>query len=219
MWVIKFKVFHQDCVFSPLCKKYNVVDFIYLLGFSSKGNKFQWTNTHILKGNNKLIEQFINELKSKKIVKKLEKFNNYLITLEEENLKKYKVFSPLFSKEIFYIKPVMIKSDGFEYWCLAAWNKEIVIRAFNASKHFGNSGLLEVRETKIDKIFLPHITPNITEKQLQAIRLAIERGYYESPKKINLEQLAKEIKISKETFFEHLAKAESKILPFLTENM
>jgi len=219
MWVIKFKVFHKDCAFSPLCKKYNVTDLIYLLGFTSKNNKFEWTNTHILDGDKKSIEEFINDLKEKKIIKKLEKFGNYLITLEEESLKKYGIFSPLFSKEIFYIKPIMIKPDGLEYWCLAAWKKSTLTKAFNASKSFGSSELLEIKESKIDKIFLPHITPNITDKQIQAIKLAIKRGYYKFPKQTNLEKLAKEMKISKETFFEHLAKAESKILPFLTENI
>lgn len=112
----------------------------------------------------------------------------------------------------------MIKPDRFEYWCLAAWNRNTLIKAFNASKHFGSSDLLEIKETKIDKIFLPHITPDITDKQLQAIKLAIKRGYYKFPKQTDLRNLAREMKISKETFFEHLAKAESKILPFLTEN-
>ncbi len=218
MWVIKFKVFHKDCAFSPLSKKCNVSDFIYLLGFDLEKNKFRWTNTHILEGNNKNVKKFIKELRKNRVIKRLEVFNNYLITLEEESLKEYRVFSPLFSKEIFYIKPITIKSDGFEYWCLAAWNKQILIKAFDASKHFGNSELLEIKETKIDKIFFPHITPDITDKQLQAIKLAIKRGYYKSPKQVNLKDLAKEMKISKETFFEHLAKAESKILPFLTEN-
>lgn len=218
MWVIKFRVFHKDCAFSPLCKKYNITDFIYLLGFNSEKNKFQWTNTHILEGQSKNIKQFIKELKKNKLLKRLEIFNNYLITLEEESLKEYRVFSPLFSKEIFYIKPITIRSDGFEYWCLAAWNRELLIKAFDASKHFGSSELLEIKETKVDKIFFPHITPNITDKQLQAMKLAIKKGYYKFPKQINLENLSKEMKISKETFFEHLAKAESKILPFLTEN-
>jgi len=218
MWVIKFKVFHKDCAFSPLCKKYNVSDFIYLLGFNFNKTKFIWTNTHILEGSNKNVKKFIGELRKNRVVKKLEVFNNYLITLEAESLKTYKIFSPLFSKEIFYIKPIIAKSDGFEYWCLAAWNRAILIKAFDASKHFGSSELLEIKETKIDKIFFPHITPDITDKQLQAMKLAIKKGYYKFPKQINLEQLAKELEISKETFFEHLAKAESKILPFLTEN-
>jgi len=219
MWAIKFKVFHKDCAFSQLCKKYNVTDMIYLLGFTSKGKKFQWTNTHILEGDKKSIENFIKDLKKSKVVKKIEKFKNYLITLEEENLNKYGIFSPLFSKEIFYFKPIMIKPDGFEYWCLAAWKRDILMKAFTASEHFGSSSLIEIKETKINQIFLPHITPEVTDRQLQAIKLAIKMGYYQFPKKTNLEKLAKEIKISKETFFEHLAKAESRILPFLTENL
>lgn len=219
MWVIKFKVFHKDCAFSPLCKEYNVTDLIYLLGFNSTKTKFQWTDTHVLEGSKENIERFVKGLKKRKVVKKIERFWNHLITFEEENLAKYRVFMPLFSKEIFYVKPIMIRPDGFEYWCLASWKKSTLIKAFDASKHFGTSELLELRETKIDKIFFPHITPNITEKQLKAMKLAIKEGYYQFPKKTNLEKLAKLSNVSKETFFEHLAKAESKVNPFLTENM
>ena len=57
----------------------------------------------------------------------------------------------------------------------------------------------------------------INPKQLKAIKLAIRKGYYKFPKQTSLKELSKEMKISKETYFEHLAKAESKILPFLTE--
>ena len=92
MWVIRFKVFHEDCAFSPLCKKHNITDLIYLLGFNSTKNRFQWTNTHILGGDKKNIENYIKELKKKKVVKKLEIFKSYLITLEEEDLRKYKRF-------------------------------------------------------------------------------------------------------------------------------
>ncbi|MBU0977057.1 MAG: helix-turn-helix domain-containing protein [Nanoarchaeota archaeon] len=219
MWVIKFKVFHEDCAFSPLCGGFNITDFIYLLGFNSTKNKFQWTNAHILEGDDENVNKFIENLKRSKVIKKLNVFKNYVITLEEKNLSKYKVFSPLFSKEIFYIKPIMIKSDGHEYWSLAAWNKKTLIKAFDASKHFGNSELLQINKVKLEKIFLPHITPELTEKQIGAIKLAIKRGYYRFPKETNLEKLARETKISKETFFEHLAKAESKIIPFLTENI
>lgn len=219
MWVIKFKVFHKDCAFSPLCKAHSVTDMVYLVSFASKNQKFQWTDIHILEGSKNSIEKFISNLKKKKVVKKVEVFGKYMITLEETNLRKYNTFKPLFSKELFYIKPIAIKPDGFEYWNLAAWERSTLIKAFEASKAFGSSELLEIKKTKVEKIFLPHITPEITDKQFYAITLAIKRGYYKFPKQTNLERLAKEMKISKETYFEHLAKAESKILPFLTENM
>ena len=188
-----------------------------ITAFNFKDNKFQWTNAHILEGEETSIKKFILELKKNKTVKKLEVSNNYLITLEEESLREYKLFSPLFSKEIFYVKPITIKPDGLEYWFLASWNRNILIKAFEASKSFGNSELLNLNHGKVEKIFFPLITPDITDKQLKAIKLAIRKGYYKFPKQTSLKELSKEMKISKETYFEHLAKAESKILPFLTE--
>lgn len=219
MWLIRFKVFHEDCAFSPLCKKYSVSDFIYLLGFNTKEKKFQWTNAHLLNGKDENISDFVKELKKSKKIKKLEVIKNYMISLEEANKKDYAVFSPLFSKEIFYTQPIMIKPEGFEYWCLASWNREVLMKAFSASKHFGSSELLEIKQTKIDSIFLPHINPGLTEKQMKAIKMAISKGYYQFPKKTNLQKLAKESEVAKETFFEHLQKAESKILSFLTGNL
>ena len=55
------------------------------------------------------------------------------------------------------------------------------------------------------------------EKQKQAIELAIKRGYYTSPRKISLQELAKISKLSFSTFQVHLRKAEEKLIPFYFE--
>ncbi|MFW9995830.1 MAG: helix-turn-helix domain-containing protein [Candidatus Odinarchaeota archaeon] len=67
----------------------------------------------------------------------------------------------------------------------------------------------------------PHYLPldelknNLTEKQLQAITIAFKKGYYELPRKIILEKLAKEMNVQRRTFEEHLRKAERKAIRFL----
>ena len=53
----------------------------------------------------------------------------------------------------------------------------------------------------------------LTEKQKQAIHEAIINGYYNYPRKIDLEKLSKIMKVSRVTFQEHLRKAESKLIP------
>jgi predicted DNA binding protein len=53
------------------------------------------------------------------------------------------------------------------------------------------------------------------EKQKQAMNLAIKNGYYNYPRKTNLDNLAKIAKVSKQTFQENLRKAENKLIPSL----
>jgi predicted DNA binding protein len=59
------------------------------------------------------------------------------------------------------------------------------------------------------------VLPKLTNKQKQALDLAMKYDYYEYPRKIKLEKLAKFMKISLSTYQAHLRKAERKILPFV----
>ena len=61
--------------------------------------------------------------------------------------------------------------------------------------------------------------PKLSDKQKEVIQLAVKRGYYEFPRKVNLNDLAKELKLSKPTLQQHLRTAEKKVVPFLTENI
>ena len=60
--------------------------------------------------------------------------------------------------------------------------------------------------------------PKLTEKQKKALSSAIKNGYYGYPRKATLKQLAKDVGVSLSTFQFHLAKAEAKVMPFLSRN-
>ena len=77
--------------------------------------------------------------------------------------------------------------------------------------------LLSIQNKKIKSISAIKVAPELTEKQKQAIELAIKRGYYTSPRKISLQELAKISKLSFSTFQVHLRKAEEKLIPFYFE--
>jgi predicted DNA binding protein len=53
----------------------------------------------------------------------------------------------------------------------------------------------------------------ITPKQLEVFQLACDYGYYDTPKKISIEELAQRTGLSPSTVAEHLRKAEAKLLP------
>ena len=70
-------------------------------------------------------------------------------------------------------------------------------------------------------LYLPldDLKNSFTKKQLQALTKAYNKGYYELPRKVILETLAKEVKVKRKTFEEHLRKAEKKIMSFLIPSL
>lgn len=52
----------------------------------------------------------------------------------------------------------------------------------------------------------------VTDRQLAALQLALEHGYYEQPRQTSLRDLAARTDIARSTFEEHLRKAENKLL-------
>lgn len=56
------------------------------------------------------------------------------------------------------------------------------------------------------------ILAGLTRKQINAISIAVEMGYFEEPSLISADDLAGKIGVSRSTFSEHLRKAQRKIL-------
>lgn len=57
----------------------------------------------------------------------------------------------------------------------------------------------------------------LTDRQLETLRLAVERGYYESPRGVTAADLADELGCSRGAVSEHLRKAERYVLSDLVE--
>ncbi|MFX0051201.1 MAG: helix-turn-helix domain-containing protein [Candidatus Hermodarchaeota archaeon] len=70
-------------------------------------------------------------------------------------------------------------------------------------------------------LFLPlsELKESFSKKQLQALKNAYREGYYELPRAVLVENLAKEMNIHRRTFEEHLRKAEKKIMSFLIPSL
>jgi len=49
--------------------------------------------------------------------------------------------------------------------------------------------------------------------------LAVKQGYYNFPREIYLDELAKISRVKRQSYQENLRKAERKIIPFLTESI
>ena len=215
MWVAKFKIWHKNCLIRPKCVKHQITDFVYLINSWKEKKKFYYTELHILQGTEENKKKFIRDLKKEKSIKKLEQMGNYIFTLNKEPIEK-QYYSPVFDPKIIQVKPVAQRADGFEDWELACWDKGTLMKIMDVPVF--DVKLICIKQTKLADIFLPHIYPKLAPKQREAIELAVKHGYYEYPRKIDLEKLAEIAKVKRQTYQENLRRAEKKLIPFLTEN-
>lgn len=221
MWILKLKLMHRDCHIVPRCKKFNVITYAIPAGASGgmykKNGTIFLTAIHTVEGDAENIKKFYNDLKKDKRVRKLEIRGNkfsYLFQLPKggEHVQLY------YNPKLIFVKPVINHSNGFEYWELGAWEKQTLIDFMEKlKKHMDYFEILKIEKTKLVDVYFPQILLQLSEKQKHAIEYAYKRGYYSYPKKVDLHQLAKELKVSVPTLQEHLRKAEIKLLPFIIE--
>ncbi|MBI2665162.1 helix-turn-helix domain-containing protein [Candidatus Woesearchaeota archaeon] len=191
--------------------KYHVVISMYPLNSYIKGKYRFHTNVNILDGSEKDVQRFIKNIqKDKRCLEFKGSGNVYLshMKMKTSDFHTTNYYTP----KIFLLKPIVHK-DGKEDWYFGAWEKKIITELFKTFQKYFNVELLSIEEKDFTDVFLPQIMPQMTFKQKEALHLAINEGYYNFPKKTDLEQLAKLMHISIVTFREHLRKAESKILP------
>ena len=134
---------------------------------------------------------------------------NHIVTLNKtEKHKSY--YLPVFNPKIIQVKPVAQRSDGFEDWVMASWDKKALMDIRKVPVF--DVELKYVQNTDLEDLHLPKVAPKLAPKQRNAIELAIKEGYYNFPRKIDLEQMAIISKVKRQTFQENLRKAENKIL-------
>ena len=214
MWVLKFRNWHTTCLLRPLCKKYNVTDLVYLINSWKEKGKFYYTELHILQGSSEGKKHFVKGLKKDPSTKEVEQIGDHVFTLNEKPAQK-KFYSAVFDERVIQVKPVVQRIDGFEDWELASWRKEALMEILKIPEF--EIEIHSIKQEKIKDIFIPHISQKLPPKQKEAIELAVKQGYYNYPRKTDLEKLAKISKVKRQTYQENLRRAESKIVPFLTE--
>ena len=103
--------------------------------------------------------------------------------------------------------PIVIE-HGSQIHHLLAPDQTAFRKAFeNLRKGFSNVRVLNVRRSPEGSL-----GPNLTRKQLDAVRVAVADGYYEIPRKNEIEKLAKKLKIKRVAMQERLRRAERSIM-------
>jgi predicted DNA binding protein len=211
MWVIKFQVKHKGCWISTKTAGCNVVATGIPLNFYEENGKHYNTSMVFLSGDMKEQKRLISEVKKEKQVKKISIKGNQITALIEEK----DMIAINLDKTFFFIKPVIMKG-GLEYWEIGCWERKKLMDFYDKIEKFSEIKLLKLKK-EFPSFFLQQAVPRLTEKQRQAFDFAKEQGYYEYPKRISIQDLAKLKKIPRTTFQSHLKKAENKILTVVLE--
>jgi predicted DNA binding protein len=116
-----------------------------------------------------------------------------------------------------YQSPAIYR-QGWEHYTVVAFDGEDIRKLLGELRSDREIELLS--KTSISETQIPHsmlapanqLFEDLTDRQLAALQLALERGYYEQPRKNSLRDLAEQTSVARSTYEEHLRKAENKLL-------
>ena len=213
MWVLKLKTKAENQVLGNLSMKYQVSMSGYPLTYYKDKNHIYLTISGFIFGEEQNKKQFMNALKKSPAVVNLEMTNDFGIIVIKEPLSSEAIYNP----NIIRICPDIINKDGFHIWTFASFDRNVLSNVLNISVEKLGGEVLKFQKEKINNISFSKALPELTLNQKRALEIAINNGYYDYPKKITMEKLAKLMKISYSTYQAHLRKAEKKLIPYSFE--
>ena len=112
------------------------------------------------------------------------------------------------------VRDLLLRKSPKDWDVTTSAKPEDILKLFEEAKRTFGAQIVKIKQEKVEDISLFSVSPHLTSQQKTAVELAVRSGYYDYPRKIKLEELAKMMKISYSTFQEHLRKAEQKLLPY-----
>jgi len=218
MWTLKMKFWHEGSAIIPFAREHNLTILSYPLNRFEKNGIVYLTAMHVVLGEQTHIDKYFSEISKNPKYGNLEIEGN-VVTYTLKAKKGATHLQLYLSPELIFVKPIVVKPDGFEYLEIAALQKSVLTEFLKTAQKWLKIEVQKISQEKIRDIYVPHIMPDFTEKQKQAIALAYRNGYYVYPRQTEIKRLAKIAGLSSSTFQEHLHKAEQKLISFFLENI
>lgn len=212
MWVLKIETGDQNTILAKLAKDSQVSFTGYPLSYRKRTDKLLVQVCGFIdrsENSNKL------QSAMRQLFEEVHINNNFVVALLAVPLWLEVLYNPY----IIFLKPASYASNGSEILELGSWHRGPLMQIVKIFKQRYNSKVLMLAQQKVSNLSLISIHPDLTEKQRQALGLAIENGYYQFPKKITLKELARRMKCSFSTYQAHLSKAESRFIPAMFNTM
>jgi predicted DNA binding protein len=122
--------------------------------------------------------------------------------------------------DVLLISPVVYR-NGWEYYRIIAFKHKDIKGLMKGLKEKGFTFEI-LRKVDFDGFIASSLTltadalfSDLTEKQMDALLTAYSNGYYNLPRKANVQVIARRKKVSRTTYQEHLKKAENKLVASL----
>lgn len=221
MWTLKIKVREKWNIYNERTTKFKVKLYFYSQNHYEEKGKIYFVASGIIQGEERQKKKFFSDLNKDKKIVSLEWNNDFFIAVYSEkrtNLRSEAV-KIAYNPRLIFLKPVIIDEEGWEEWEIASTKRADLEAFIHYSEKLTNvdSELFYLKNKKIENLLIYAMLPKLTEQQKRAITIAVENGYFGYPRKIKLEQLAKQMQVSLSTYQFHLAKAEAKLIPFITK--
>lgn len=221
MWIAKFKIYDKEHRIRELIEENKINACYYPVNYYVKRRRYFFIAAGIIYGGNK--NKFfadIKKLKKQKTGRRLELLEieeDFFImitshTINQENKKYVNLF---YNPAIIHYNPIVFHKDGWEEWEIASMERKAIEDIIKIGKKVYDLKLLKFHEKKIKNFGFLTLLPELTDKQNKALKMALEEGYYNYPRKISLDKLSKKAKLSFSTFQAHVRKAENKILSYV----
>jgi len=213
MWVAKIKFNSKGTLIGSRAEKYNLDIFGFPLSYVYEKKSVVVQVAGTVFGEEKDKKNFFEDIKKEKRAFNLEMNNNFIIGTIKEPI----YTNCLYKKDIFHLSPAYISSKGYEIIEIGSFSRKLIINILKIFEKRYNAKLLSLQNKKLKSISVVKVHPDLTDKQKEAIELAIKKSYYRSPRKISVKELAKLSGSSFSTYQVHLRKAESKLIPYYFE--
>jgi predicted DNA binding protein len=134
-----------------------------------------------------------------------------LCSLEESIIERFEEYNCLY-------QPPTVHRQGWEHYSVIAFDEGDVrdlLRDLEADRDIEVLSKTAITEQQIPHSMLAPVDQlfeHVTDRQMSALQLALESGYYEQPRKTSLRDLADRTAVARSTYEEHLRKAENKLL-------
>ncbi|MFW9965154.1 MAG: helix-turn-helix domain-containing protein [Candidatus Sifarchaeia archaeon] len=166
-------------------------------------------------GNEKPISDYIKELKKSSSiieVRVTHKTPSQYWTEVTHKLSTKSIHETILESRCMSRLPIIIEGGTQIHYLLAPTQEAFRLVFDNLRSRFSNVRVLSVRRSPKGTL-----GPGLTEKQLDAVKLAISNGYYEIPRRSEIRQLAKKLKIKRVAMQERLRRAERIIMQQFAE--
>jgi len=215
MWIAEFRVWHTGSAAREATKAFDATIETHYLNVFQQGRKEYVSGVMVFYGKqaDAAMQYVINGLQKQGATNLKREGNQMFYTVASV----HQFHSTVLNANVFFIRPQLIR-DGFGYWTVAAWEKKHLLAFYNALRKLPKTKatveLLSLKEG-LAPVFPSSLRHALSDKQREAFERACSEGYYATPRRISLEDLAEKAGLPYTTFKDRLRAAESELWPKL----